>query len=72
MLLKITLIFLYILIAIIAYVFVRRRLKYLNEKHIRHTWVAYLRKNYIFIMSLISFFSIIATVLSIILILTLL
>lgn len=72
MILKITLIFLALLFALIFYTFIRRRLKYINEKHISHTQVPYLRKNYIYIMSIISFLAIISIVLSIILILILL
>lgn len=72
MLLKVTLIFIYIIFVLVFYTFINKRLRYLNDKHITHTWVPYLRKSYLFIMSVISFLALITVILSIILILTLL
>ncbi len=72
MLIKVTLIIIYILFVIAFYLFVSKRLKYLNNKHITHTWVPYLRKSYLFIMTVVYFLAILSVVLSIILILTLL
>jgi hypothetical protein len=72
MLVKIIYIISYIIFISVVYIFVNKRLRYLTNKYINNIWILYLHKNYLFIMSIISFFFITLTVISVILILTLL
>jgi hypothetical protein len=72
MILKFSIIFIYLLIISVIYIFINKRLKYLTDKYTHSIWIPYLHKNYLLIMSIVFFLLVVASTLSIILILTLL
>lgn len=69
---KTTFIILYIIFLVVLYIFIYKRLKYINNKHIDDTWCKYLKKRNNFILFFIAFLLIVLGVLSIIAIITLL
>ena len=67
---NIVLIVIYLIIAIGLYIFVEKRLKFLNEKHIMCTWIKWLKNHYKFLHFLIPLLFLICIFISIFVILT--
>lgn len=53
MIIKFIILFLYIISVILLFIFIRKRLKLLNKRHIKHIDSSCLKKNYLIVMHFI-------------------
>lgn len=70
MLTKLIFISLYIIFIIWLYLFINNRLRFLNRKHIEHSWINYLKTSYKFLSKLITIILVIMCITSIVIYLT--
>lgn len=71
MTLKLIAIITYIVFLLITYIFIVKRLWFLNKRHIEHTQVEHLRKNYLRVVKIIWFLMVVLAIISVIIFLKL-